>query len=168
MIAIGTSLSISCIGFSDRFAPKAEKILVNIDRGDLSANNVKIEHPVLSDAKDFVVRLAGRFKAGSLQAQPALAGRLRAVEARLPGYAADEYLQKDCVDTYVFYEELSRQMGSTDIVLSGNSLDGCIIAYQAHRVKEGQRAFTSVCCGAMGWICRRSSAPAWRTATAAA
>lgn len=151
VLAIGTSLSISCIGFNDQFAPKAEKILVNIDRGDLKRDNVKIQHPVLSDAKDFVVRLADRFAPGSYKPTTrwleACAGWKRDYPVMLP----DEYLQKECVDTYIFYDELSRQLGETDMIVSGNSLDGCIIAYQAHRVKEGQRAFTSVCCGAMGW-----------------
>lgn len=151
VLAIGTSLSISCIGFNDRFAPKAEKILVNIDKGDLKRDNVKIEHPVLSDAKDFVTRLAARFKLGAYKPTQRWLDACAQWKRDYPVMLPDEYLQKDCVDTYVFYEELSRQMGDSDMVLSGNSLDGCIIAYQAHRVKEGQRAFTSVCCGAMGW-----------------
>ena len=151
VIAIGTSLSISCIGFNDQFAPKAEKILVNIDRGDLKRDNVKIEHPVLSDAKDFVVRLSERFKPGSYRPTQRWLDACAAWKRDYPVMLPDEYLQKECVDTYIFYDELSRQMGTTDMVISGNSLDGCIIAYQAHRVKDGQRAFTSVCCGAMGW-----------------
>ena len=40
VLAIGTSLSISCIGFNDQFAPKAEKILVNIDKGDLKPGDL--------------------------------------------------------------------------------------------------------------------------------
>ena len=151
VLAIGTSLSISCIGFNDQFAPKAEKILVNIDKGDLKRDNVKIEHPVQSDAKDFVTRLAGKFKPGAYKPSQAWLDACASWKRDYPVMLPDEYLQKDVVDTYIFYDELSKQMSPTDMILSGNSLDGCIIAYQAHRVKEGQRAFTSVCCGAMGW-----------------
>ena len=43
VLAIGTSLSISCVGFSDRFAPKATRVLVNIDEGDLEKKNIKID-----------------------------------------------------------------------------------------------------------------------------
>ncbi len=151
VLAVGTSLSISCIGFNDQFAPKAEKILVNIDRGDLKRDNVKIQHTVLSDAKDFIVRLGERFKPNSYKPTQRWLDACASWKRDHPVMLPDEYLQKECVDTYIFYETLSRLLGDTDMVISGNSLDGCIIAYQAHRIKEGQRAFTSVCCGAMGW-----------------
>ncbi|KAG0163610.1 hypothetical protein DFQ30_011295, partial [Apophysomyces sp. BC1015] len=68
-----------------------------------------------------------------------------------PPMPAPEHLQTDHVDIYAAYDELSHQLGNTDIVVSGNSLDGCIIAYQNHRVKDGQIAFTSACMGSMGW-----------------
>lgn len=151
VLAIGTSLSISCIGFNDQFAPKAEKILVNIDPGDLEKKNVKIEHSVRADAKEFIESLL------SLAGTEASPDRTRWLDVcaewkrDYPLMLPDEYIQKDAVDAYVFYKELSDQLGEDDIVMSGNSLDGCIIAYQAHRVKERQRAFTSVCFGAMGW-----------------
>lgn len=151
VLAIGASLSISCIGFNDQFAPKAQRILVNIDPGDLEHKNVKIDHPVEADAKDFIVRLSKRFAADSYQPAGKWLKACRQWKAEHPVMLPHELLQKECVDTYLFYDELSRQMSGIDIVVSGNSLDGCIIAYQAHRVKKNQRAFTSVCCGAMGW-----------------
>lgn len=151
VLAIGTSLSISCIGFNDRFAPKGEKILVNIDPGDLKRDNVKIEHPICADAKDFIVRLSDRFQAGQYAPSKRWIDACRQWKNDYPLMLPDEHIIKTCVDTYRFYEELSRQLGEDDIILSGNSLDGCIIAYQAHRVKSKQRAFTSVCFGAMGW-----------------
>lgn len=151
VLAIGTSLSISCIGFNDKFAPKGEKILINIDPGDLKRDNVKIEHPIQADAKDFILRLSAKFATKSYRPSERWLTACAQWKKDHPVMLPDEYLQKSCVDTYIFYEELSRQMDKSDMVMSGNSLDGCIIAYQAHRVKEGQRAFTSVCCGAMGW-----------------
>ncbi|MFL9501559.1 thiamine pyrophosphate-binding protein [Rhodopseudomonas palustris] len=151
VLAIGTSLSISCIGFNDRFAPKGEKILVNIDPGDLKRDNVKIEHPICCDAKEFIVRLSARFRDGEYAPSRRWIEACAEWKRDYPLMLPDDITIKTCVDAYRFYEELSRLLGEDDIVLSGNSLDGCIIAYQAHRVKSKQRAFTSVCFGAMGW-----------------
>jgi acetolactate synthase-1/2/3 large subunit len=151
VLAIGTSLSISCIGFSDRFAPKATKVLVNIDAGDLEKMNISIDIPVQADAGDFMNALITKVQTGSYNTPARWRDACVMWKRDYPPMPAPEFLQKDYVDTYAFYDELSRQLGDTDIVVSGNSLDGCIIAYQNHRVKEGQVAFTSACMGSMGW-----------------
>lgn len=151
VLAIGTSLSISCIGFSDSFAPKAKKILVNIDSGDLEKKNIKIDLPIQADAKEFIKSLINHFQDSPYVTPDRWLDVCASWKREYPPMPAPEHLQKDFVDIYAFYDELSRQLGPSDIVVSGNSLDGCIIAYQNHRVQEGQTAFTSACMGAMGW-----------------
>ena len=151
VLAIGTSLSISCIGFSESFAPKAKKVLVNIDAGDLEKKNIKIDLPIQADAKEFIEFLIKHFENSSYSTPARWLEVCASWKRDYPPMPSVEHLQKDCVDIYAFYDELSRQLGSTDIVVSGNSLDGCIIAYQNHRVQDGQIAFTSACMGAMGW-----------------
>ena len=151
VLAIGTSLSISCIGFSESFAPKAKKILVNIDAGDLEKKNIKIDLPIQADSKEFIDLLIKNFQQSSYATPARWLDVCANWKRDYPPMPAPEHLQKNCVDIYAFYDELSRQLGSTDVVVSGNSLDGCIIAYQNHRVQDGQTAFTSACMGAMGW-----------------
>lgn len=151
VLALGTSLSISAIGFSDKFAPKAKKVLVNIDAGDLEKKNITIEYPVLADVKEFIEGLLKRFEAHSYQPTKRWLDACAMWKREYPPMPTPEHLQKSYVDIYAAYDELSRQLDDTDIVVSGNSLDGCIIAYQNHRVKDGQVAFTSACMGAMGW-----------------
>ena len=151
VLAIGTSLSISAIGFSDRFAPKAYKALVNIDAGDLEKKNIVLEKTVQADAKEFIELLSKSMGPRDLSVPQRWLDACASWKRDYPPMPKEEFLQKNHVDTYAFYDELSRQLGPTDIVVSGNSLDGCIIAYQNHRVKEGQVAFTSACMGSMGW-----------------
>lgn len=151
VLALGTSLSISAIGFSDKFAPKAKKVLVNIDRGDLEKKNITIELPVLADVKEFIEALLQRFETRTYQPTQRWLDACAMWKREYPPMPAPEHLQKNHVDIYAAYDELSRQFGETDVVVSGNSLDGCIIAYQNHRVKDGQFAFTSACMGSMGW-----------------
>lgn len=151
VLAIGTSLSISAIGFSDKFAPKAKKILVNIDEGDLEKRNITIDLPVLADAHEFITAFRAQLELRDCRTPQRWLDVCTMWKREYPPMPSSEHLQKEHVDIYAAYDELSRQLGSTDIVVSGNSLDGCIIAYQNHRVKDGQVAFTSACMGAMGW-----------------
>jgi acetolactate synthase-1/2/3 large subunit len=151
VLAIGTSLSISCIGFSDQFAPKAKKILVNIDRGDLEKKNITINIPILADATKFIEKLSQRFEDKGYSPSRRWVEACAKWKQDYPPMPAKEFLQKDVVDVYRLYDVLSEKLGANDIIVSGNSTDGCILAYQGHRVKEGQRAFTSVCYGSMGW-----------------
>lgn len=151
VLAIGTSLSISAIGFSEKFAPKATKILVNIDEGDLEKRNIAIDLPVHADANDFIALFRAALGTRDRHTSSRWLDACAMWKREYPPMPAAEHLQKEHVDIYAAYDELSRQLGDTDIVVSGNSLDGCIIAYQNHRVKDGQIAFTSACMGAMGW-----------------
>jgi acetolactate synthase-1/2/3 large subunit len=151
VLAIGTSLSISAIGFSEKFAPKARKILVNIDAGDLEKRNIAIDLPVLADAGEFIAAFRAQLQERDRKTPQRWLDACAMWKRDYPPMPSAEHLQQDHVDIYAAYDELSRQLGDTDIVVSGNSLDGCIIAYQNHRVKDGQLAFTSACMGAMGW-----------------
>lgn len=151
VLAIGTSLSISCVGFSDRFAPKATRILVNIDEGDLEKKNISVEHVICADAKRFIEALSNKLEHKNYVPSKRWIEACADWKRSYPVTPSEEFLVKNEVDTYLLYERLSDLMNNDDIVVSGNSLDGCIIAYQAHKVKDGQRAFTSCCYGSMGW-----------------
>jgi len=151
VLAIGTGLSISSIGFSDNFAPRAFKILVNIDPGDLIKKNIKIEMPVLADAKEFIERLGARFAVNDYAPSARWLKACSEWKHKYPPMPSEELLIKDPVDVYSFFDELSNQMGSSDIIVTGNSLDGSVMTLQNHRLKKGQRAFTNVYFGPMGW-----------------
>jgi acetolactate synthase-1/2/3 large subunit len=50
----------------------------------------------------------------------------------------------------VFAEVLSRLLDAADTVITGNSLD-VVSIYQSFKVKRGQRVYTNINYGAMGW-----------------
>lgn len=151
VIAIGTSLSISCIGFSDQVAPGAKKILVNIDKGDLDKKNIKIDLKILADAGYFICNLKNYFTKYSYIPNKKWINTCKFWKKNYSTLPDQNLLEKKYVDIYLFYEYLSKKMSSKDILVTGNSLDGCVVAYQNYKTKKGQRAFTSVCMGGMGW-----------------
>jgi acetolactate synthase-1/2/3 large subunit len=62
----------------------------------------------------------------------------------------DYYADTEYVNSYVFVDKLSDFLSSNDALVGGNGLD--TVSYiQNFKVKEGQRTYTSINWGAMGW-----------------
>ncbi|MGE0668690.1 MAG: thiamine pyrophosphate-binding protein [Sphingomonadales bacterium] len=151
LIAIGTSLSISCVGFSELVARRAKKVLVNIDPGDLDKDNIKIDLPICSDAKSFLDQLDLRLREARYSAPAPWTEACRDWKSRYSTKIPPALVQSDCVDLYNFYDHLSAAMSPSDIFVLGTTGDACYVGFQHHHLKDGQRMFTSVCYGAMGW-----------------
>jgi acetolactate synthase I/II/III large subunit len=151
LISIGASLSIASTGFNTAgFAPRAKKVVVNADGGEIAKSTLPIDIPVVGDAGDFLAELNRQLQPIAL---PSLERWHRACadwKAAYPPGPPPESLTADYVNTYVLAEELSRQMGEGEIIVSGISLDACSI-YQSFRVKRGQRVLINANYGAMGW-----------------
>jgi acetolactate synthase I/II/III large subunit len=151
ILSVGASLSIASIGFNAAgFAPKARKIAVNIDEGELTKENVRVDLGICADAKAFLSALreefAGRLVQGSEKWLAACANWKR----RYPAVASEAYAETGFVNSYAFTEKLSECLGEEAVVVTGNSLDACSI-YQAFRVKSRQRVLLPTSYGAMGW-----------------
>ena len=54
------------------------------------------------------------------------------------------------VNSYIFMDVLSNLLNDGDTILTGNSLDAWSL-YQAFKVQDGQRIFTNINFGSMGW-----------------
>ena len=149
ILSIGASLSIASVGFSG-FAPKAKKIAVNIDEGDLTRENVRVDLGIHADVREFLPTvlevLGGRLIEGSRKWMDVCADWKR----RYPAVAPEAYAGAGFVNSYAFAEILSECLGEGTVVVTGNSLDACAI-YQAFRVKPGQRVLLPTNYGAMGW-----------------
>lgn len=151
LLSIGASLSIASIGFDAAgLAPKAKKIVVNIDESELTKGNVRIDVGIRAGAREFLSAvlevLAGQSIQGSRKWLEVCADWKR----RYPAVAPEAHAGTGFIDSYVFAETLSECLAEGAVVVTGNSLDACSI-YQAFRVKSGQRVLLPTNYGAMGW-----------------
>jgi acetolactate synthase-1/2/3 large subunit len=151
LIVIGASLSLASRGFDIKgFAPKAKKIMVDIDKGELTKSTITLDLAIQADAKDFIkyfIRKAGR---NNFSFDSRWYNACSDWKNKYPAVIPEFYKDKKYVNTYVFMDVLSDILTEKDIVLSGNSLDA-VSLYQAFKVKKGQRVFTNENLGAMGW-----------------
>jgi len=150
VVAIGAGLNCQKVGFNIAgFAPKARKIIVDIDEGQLKYQVVRPDLPVQADAADFLREMRTQ-----LESEPYLAP-CRWLEAcerwkkRYPPVTPDYSEGKEYVNTYHFYDRLSDILEPDALMVTGNALDTTSY-FQAFRVKKGQRTINSGW-GAMGW-----------------
>ncbi|MGH9410438.1 MAG: thiamine pyrophosphate-binding protein [Vicinamibacterales bacterium] len=149
ILAIGASMSLASVGFNtDSFAPRATKVLVNVDPREIDKARPVPDVAVAADAGDFI---------DAMLALPApdldLDSWIRACQEwswRYPPVTPDQLADSPYVNSYAFASILSDALDENEAVLTGNSLDWWSV-YQSFKVKRGQRVFTNVNFGSMGW-----------------
>ena len=150
LVAIGAGLNSQKIGFNvPGFAPKAKKIVVDIDRNQLDNQIIKPDMSIEADAAQLLEQMISL-----LQAQPYSAPK-KWMEAcvrwkeRYPMLMDDYFADSEHVNSYVFHDRLSAVLTPDDVLVTGNALDTTSYL-QSFKVKKGQRTLNSGW-GAMGW-----------------
>ena len=151
IVGLGASLSVSSVGFNtEAFAPRAKKIMVNIDPHEIEKARPVPDVAIVDD-------VGAVMEAMLREPEPQWNGALEAWwqacrhwRSQYPAITKADFEDRDYVNTYVFADVLSDVLEPGETVMTGNSLDWWSV-YQAFKVKEGQRVFTNVNFGAMGW-----------------
>lgn len=150
IIAIGNRLSIPQTGYNFKaFAREAKKIFVDIDNAELIDKPFKPDIAINSDAKDFLKEFNFQLSKLSLN----LEGWLKTCKewnSRYP-IVLPEYIKKnDYVNSYVFIDRLSNELSNSDVIVTdmGTSFT---TTFQAFKVKNGQKFFTSSGLASMGF-----------------
>lgn len=150
LVAIGAGLNCQKIGFNiEGFAPKARKIIVDIDEAQLRYQVVRPDLPIQGDAADFLRELSARLGNASLSAPENWLDACERWKKRYPPVTEDYFADPNFVNTYVFYDRLSDILEADALMVTGNALDTTSY-FQAFRTKKGQRTINSGW-GAMGW-----------------
>lgn len=149
LISLGCRLNIRMIGYTHHdFAKNAFKAVVDIDPRELYKPTVAVDLPICGDVGQFLDAMLAR----DYTPNPAHGEWLRwcrelleRYPAVLPGYHGD-----GLINPYVFIDRLFDRLTPEDRVVTGNG-SACVIAFQAARVKQGQRLFTNSGSATMGY-----------------
>jgi acetolactate synthase-1/2/3 large subunit len=151
VFSLGASMSVACVGFNtEGLAPNAKRIMVNIDAEELAKPTYRVDLPIPADVKLFMEAFLQETESFEFQPSTKWWEACQRWKQRYPILTPDLYEDKQHVNSYVFTSELSDLLGPDAVVVTGNSLDAWSV-YQTFKVKRGQRVFTNVNCGAMGW-----------------
>jgi acetolactate synthase-1/2/3 large subunit len=154
LICIGTRLAIPQIGYElAEFARMAQIAMVDIDPKELVKLGDRIQVPILSDAKDFIVELLNKIT-NSYHIQ----NWINQCEIYRKDYPLIGPEHKDMIDSlgvkfinsYTFMQELEKYFHNDQIVVTdmGTAL---LSGHQVLKFKKGQRMLTSTGLGEMGF-----------------
>ena len=150
LLAIGAGLNVQKIGFNAKgFAPKAFKIVVDIDEGQLKHQILLPDLALRADAGDFLREMLAQLEAKPFSAPSRWLSACAKWKARYPLMMNEYFDDPEHVNSYVFYDRLADALSPDDVVVTGDALDVASL-FQVFRVKKGQRTITSGW-GAMGW-----------------
>ncbi len=153
VLALGVRLDLPSIAFNPQgFAPKARKILVDIEPAELS-KFVGMEATMMcADLGDLFPALAGASVEYTRQPeQDHWLSFCRDLVAKYPVVLPEHYTTPPgYVSTYALVETIANALTETDVLVPGSSGPCSDIFYQAFRVKLGQRILNAPGLGAMG------------------
>ena len=150
LLSLASGLNCQKAGFNIAgFAPKAKKILVDIDAGQLHHQVVKPDVPIQCEIRQFLEEILRQLGSATHHPPEKWLAACARWKQRYPVITPESYEEKKHVNSYVLVDKLSDMLRASDVLVTGNALDASSF-YQAFRVKRGQRAFDSGW-GSMGW-----------------
>lgn len=151
LVALGSGLSVMAIGFNtDGFAPRARKVMVNIDPEEATKPHLRLDLAIASDVRAFLEAFLEAARDVAFEPDPRWEQACRVWRETYPTLMPEHMEEPDFVNTYVFADRLSTFAEPGDTVITGNSLDAHSVNH-SFRFKGGQRGYTSHNYGAMGW-----------------
>ena len=151
VISLGASMSVASIGFNTLgFAPKATKVMVNIDAHEFQKPNFTPDLAIEANVRWFMEEFLRQFERAKQPVRDRWLEACCSWRENYPTVTPDYFEDSDHVNSYVFANALSELLPSDAVVLTGNSLDATSV-YHSFKNKLGQRVFTNINFGAMGW-----------------
>ncbi len=150
LLCIGSHLCIPLTGtLFGSFAREAKIVMVDVDPVELQNQRVHLDLSIQSDAKAFLSEMQHQipmFKFNNIS---------KWLE-KCAGYKSYNRIQqewrkqKEFVNSYVFVDTLSDELGSEDVIVIDGSGTVFYTSFQGFKTKEGQRLITSSGIAAMG------------------
>ena len=151
LITLGAGLCVSKVGFNFAgFAPKARKIVVDIDRDQIEHQVPKADLAVVADVGELLAELLRPTQAGTYRPTTRWLDACAMWKKKYPIIIPAYFEDRDYANMYVFMDRLSDALNRHDIMVTGNGFD-VAACYQAFKVQDGQRILLSGNWGSMGW-----------------
>jgi acetolactate synthase-1/2/3 large subunit len=150
LIALAAGLNVQKIGFNVAgFAPKAKKIVVDIDEGQLTHQVLKPDVAIQASVRSFLEEALKQIEGKGIQPKERWLNACNQWKSRYPVMVPEYFADQQHVNTYAFMDALSDHLAAGDALVTGNGTD-VVSYYQAFRISKGQRTINTGW-GSMGW-----------------
>ncbi|WP_122642490.1 thiamine pyrophosphate-binding protein [Luxibacter massiliensis] len=153
ILAVGTRLDPAMIGYNPKdFAPKAKKVIIDIDPAELNKFEFDVDLKIQSDAALFIHKLLNMLKQDSVRLQAEEWMHICQEWKRKYPLLLPEYDQEtEYVNPYIFVNALSEMAGETDVLIPGSSGAGIDVFWLCLKNKSKQRMLATGSLGSMGY-----------------
>ena len=152
LIVLGTRLSIRQVSYAyDLLAPKAYKVMVDIDMAEMQKPTLNIDMPIHVNLSEFIDKMLEVL--ANVDELPKFNNWRewgRTIESKIPTLFDDNPDSEGYANSYKFADELFKQLHDGDVVVTGNGT-AYTCTYQAMLVNKGVRVFANQGCAAMGY-----------------
>lgn len=165
ILILGCRCNIRQISYNYKcFAEDAYKIMVDIDKEELSKPTLSIDLKVHADVADVLkdmnkkIQGEGYFGQNNEEASGGILGSgheewlqwAHDINVQYPVVLPSYYNKNKPLNPYAFIKEFSKLLSDGDKVICGNG-SACVMTFQAFEIKKEQRLFTNSGCAAMGY-----------------
>ena len=151
LIIMGTRLSIRQVSYAyDLLAPKAYKVMVDIDLAEMQKPTLNIDMPIHVNLSEFIDKMIVAVEHEKLPNFENWCKWGKNIQQKLPTLFDDNPSIIGYVNSYVFADELFKQLKDGDVVVTGNGT-AYTSTFQAMKVNKGVRVFANQGCAAMGY-----------------
>lgn len=151
LIIMGTRLSIRQVSYAyDLLAPKAYKVMVDIDMAEMQKPTLSIDMPIHVNLSEFIDKMLVCTEGLNIPDFADFRAWGRELEKKLPTLIDDNPDMPGYTNSYRFGQELFRQLHDGDVCVTGNGT-AYTCTYQAMEVGKGVRVFANQGCAAMGY-----------------
>jgi acetolactate synthase-1/2/3 large subunit len=151
LLVLGCRLNIRQIGYNwQAFAPRAELVMVDIDRNELAKPTLSVDLPLHADLAQVLPRLCSLADPKSSQRNAHWVAWCRQRAARYPACLPAYWEKPSPINPYCFMDAISRHLDEGDVVVTGDAT-ACITAFQALKLKRGQRLYSNSGSASMGY-----------------
>ena len=152
LLILGSRLDCSLTAFNhENFAPRARKIMVDIDETEINKMKMPLEVKFVADVKAVLLELAKQeYNIASAEREDWLK-YCQTMKNKYPVVLPEYYQEQEYINTYLFVEELCKQLDENDVIVPESSGGAGEITYQALKVKKGQKIKNAAGLGSMGF-----------------
>jgi len=150
LIILGCRLNIRQVSYNwNNFAPNAYKVMVDVDWAEIKKPTLKIDLPIHADLNEFFP-LFDKVTSNWTPRNEDWLSWCKQRMIKYPVVLQDYWLNKNKVNPYCFMDRLFSALSVDDIITCGDGT-ACVTAFQAAKIKRGQRLFHNSGCASMGF-----------------
>ena len=152
LLILGSRLDCSLTAFNhENFAPRARKIMVDIDETEINKMKMPLEVKFVADVKAVLLELTKQEYNISLAEREDWLKYCQTMKNKYPVVLPEYHQEQEYINTYLFVEELCKQLDENDVIVPESSGGAGEITYQALKVKKGQKIKNAAGLGSMGF-----------------